>query len=72
MAGLSRILGGVKKDGLFVHFPMSRFGRANIADMGHGGKVALDGFDMNSAGIGHHFSGDFRVLLNHAFNRIVN
>ena len=38
--------------GFLVYLPMSRLGRAYIADMGHGGKVALDGFDMNAAGIG--------------------
>ena len=31
---------------------MSRFGRTDIMDMGHGGKVALDGFDVNAAGFG--------------------
>ena len=51
---------------------MSRFGRANIAYMGHGGKVAFDGFDVNAAGIGNLFTGYLRVLGNHSFNGNVN
>ncbi len=48
--------------GFFVYLPMPSLGGAYIADMGHGGKVAFDGFDMNSANIGHHLSGYLRII----------
>lgn len=48
--------------GLFVYLPMSCLGRAHIAYMGHGSKMAFYGFDMNSAYVGHLFSRYLRLF----------